>query len=547
MLSLIPTDVGRHIGDFKLKINVPDLEPLIQQVLDTLEVRQREVEDDEGRWHKLVVRPYKTLDNKIDGAVLTLSDIDALKRNEQELRESRDFAVSIIETVRNPLLVLDADLRVQRANRAFYERFQVIPAETEQQRIYALGNGQWNIPRLRELLEDILPRNTHFDNFDVEHDFPGIGRRTMLLNAHRVRLDGQTSALILLSIEDITEQVNATDAPRESQERIAAIVNTAAEGIITIGEDGAIDFINPAALRMFGYQADELLGQNIKVLMPPPFQAEHDGYLATYLRTGVKKIIGMPREVLGLRRDGTIFPIAISISELHDGVQKLFTGIIRDITERKRLEKEILEIAALEQQRIGQDLHDGTGQELTGLGFLAQDLAESLAATSPDAAAAARKIAEGLDRALKQVRQVAKGLIPVNVSAEGLMLALGDMADQVAERSKVSCRFVCSEPIQINDPQCATHLYHIAQEAVTNALKHSHAKHIAISLDSRDRGILLSIREDGRGLTAPTNASAGMGLKIMRYRASLIGATLIIEPVTPSGTLVTCLIGKEQT
>ena len=385
VLSLIPTDIGRHIGDFKLKINVPDLEPLIQQVLDTPEVQQREVEDEAGRWHKLIVRPYKTLDNRIDGAIITLSDIDELKRREQSLQKSRDYAVSVVETVREPLLILDAELRVLMANRAFYEMFRVKPADTEHHLIYSIGNGQWNIPRLRQLLEDILPNSSRFENFDVEHTFPELGKRSMLLNASRVLFDTTQPPHILLAIEDVTDRLKAVEKVRREQERMAAIVSTTVEGIVSIDEQGLINFANPSALKMFGYYADELIGQNVQILMPSPMREEHDSYLENYRRTGVKKLIGTPREVLGIRQDRTVFPISISISELREEGQRLFTGVIRDLSDRKTLEKEVLESVADEQRRIGQDLHDSTGQELTGLGFLAQELAESLEeqATNP--------------------------------------------------------------------------------------------------------------------------------------------------------------------
>ena len=124
------------------------------------------------------------------------------------------------------MLILDAELRVRRDNRALYETFQATPTEVEGQLIFTLGNGQWSIPRLRQLLEDILPRNTHFDDFDVEHTFPGFGRRSMLLNARRVRFDGTRPPHILLAIEDVTDRLKAIEALRESQERMAAIVNT---------------------------------------------------------------------------------------------------------------------------------------------------------------------------------------------------------------------------------------------------------------------------------------------------------------------------------
>ncbi len=159
-------------------------------------------------------------------------------------------------------------------------------------------------------------------------------------------------------------------------------------------------------------------------------------------------------------------------------------------------------------------------------------------------AATAWKIVDGLDRALKQVRQVSKGLIPVDISAEGLTVALGDLAENITSQSKVECHFY--GPVPIHDSQTATHLYRIAQEAITNALKHSRANHITVSLEAHDRGVTLSIRDDGIGLTDQARESNGMGLKIMHYRASLIGARFNVETADDGGTLVTCTIGKEH-
>ena len=134
--------------------------------------REREVQDKEGRWYSLRVRPYMTLDNKVDGAVLVLVDITDLKRTEREAKAARDYAEATIRTARDPLMVLRADLRVNTANEAFYKTFKTTPDQTEGRLIYDLGNRQWNIPRLRKLLEEILPRNSFFNDFEVTHDFP---------------------------------------------------------------------------------------------------------------------------------------------------------------------------------------------------------------------------------------------------------------------------------------------------------------------------------------------------------------------------------------
>src|SRR5262249_38038832 len=165
MLNLRPDDTGRHISDFKPKLNVSDLVPFIHEVLDKLSTAEREVTDEEGRWHSLSIRPYRTADNKIDGATLSLIDIDALKRKEEQIAAARDFARNIIEALPGPFLVLDGRLRVRFANRAFYELFQVAPEKTENQSIYSLGDGEWNIPAIRSFLDQVVPSKEPLRNY----------------------------------------------------------------------------------------------------------------------------------------------------------------------------------------------------------------------------------------------------------------------------------------------------------------------------------------------------------------------------------------------
>ena len=155
---------------------------------------------------------------------------------------------------------------------------------------------------------------------------------------------------------------------RDREARLRAIIDTAVDAIITIDERGLIQSTNPATEKMFGYTSTELIGRNVSTLMPSPYREEHDGYLMRYLQTGEKRIIGIGREVSGRRKDGTVFPVELAVSEMHaDGGR--FTGILHDTTRRKKLEREILEIAGLEQNRIGQDLHDNVGTGTDGTRF----------------------------------------------------------------------------------------------------------------------------------------------------------------------------------
>jgi two-component system CheB/CheR fusion protein len=206
VLNLIGSDVGRPLTQIQPNIDCPDLEERIKRVIDTVAVEETEVRDDRGRWYTMHIRAYKDADDRISGAVLALIDIDQLKKQGEELRRARDFAEAIVKTVREPLIVLDGDLRVERVNKAFLHTFKVRAEDTEGLCLKELGDGQWDIPELSRLLEDVLPRDAQLSDFLVEHDFPDIGGRKMLLNARRLEGSNEREAMILLAIEDITDR-----------------------------------------------------------------------------------------------------------------------------------------------------------------------------------------------------------------------------------------------------------------------------------------------------------------------------------------------------
>ena len=218
MFTLIPADLGRPIRDVTLGLPIPDLDTLLTDAIETRSVREREVQDGQGRWHLLRIRPYQTRESQIDGAVMMAVDIDTLKR-------AHEYAEAIVATVRAPLLVLDADLRVRTANRAFYDTFEVAPSETEGRPLFELGHGQWNIPALRRLLEEVLPHDHSVTDFEVEYTFEQIGRRVVRLNARRlIGIPGSSaSPSILLSLEDVTA---SRQLERASRERVAELAAT---------------------------------------------------------------------------------------------------------------------------------------------------------------------------------------------------------------------------------------------------------------------------------------------------------------------------------
>jgi len=219
--------------------------------------------------------------------------------------------------------------------------------------------------------------------------------------------------------------------------------------------------------------------------------------------------------------------------------------MVQDITEKRALQAQLLRTAMLEQRRIGQELHDVIGQELLGLGYLAQSLGSTLEKREPAAATEAERIVEGLERTLSKVRSLSKGLIPVEVTGKGLAAALRSLADQVNSLEEVHCSASCDQEVVVDNDAVATQLYRIAQESITNALKHSRAREIRISLEQEGSLLNLKILDDGVGVGSSAS-SPGVGRQIMVFRAEVIGGTLKVEQPAEGGTLVTCTLTAER-
>jgi two-component system CheB/CheR fusion protein len=204
LLNLLPSDVGRRLSDLRPNLDVQDLGQLAQETIDNVSSVDLEVHSREGRRYQMHVRPYKTWDGRIDGAVISFQDIDTILMKHR-LDLAHLFAQELIEHAREAILVLDGNLQVMSANLAFYRDFVVSSAETKSRAVYDLGNGQWNIPKLRELLENVLPNNVRVEDFEVRHNFPHLGERVMMLNARRIEPQAGEQ-LILLYIEDVTRK-----------------------------------------------------------------------------------------------------------------------------------------------------------------------------------------------------------------------------------------------------------------------------------------------------------------------------------------------------
>lgn len=335
LLSVVAGDVGRRITDFKLMVEVTDLERVLLSVIDTLSPMDEEVRDAEGRWYSMRVRPYRTAENRIDGVVIVFVEIDALKRSMAEIEEGRAFMEAILDSIRDPLVVLDEKLRVKMANGAFYETFRVTKEESENLYLCDLGNRQWNIHRLRELLEEIANKDVRFKGVEIEHEFQNIGRKVMLLHARRVVARPGRPLRILLAIEDVTELRNAMNA----RLRLASVVDSSHDAIITTSLEHTILSWNGAAEKIFGYEAQEILGKPNSILWPPDWQ-EEEKKIGQRIANGERV---PPYDTKRRRKDGSLVDVSVTISPLVETSGKIAgaSKIIRDISERKRAEEEI--------------------------------------------------------------------------------------------------------------------------------------------------------------------------------------------------------------
>ncbi|MEO7358704.1 MAG: PAS domain-containing protein, partial [Gemmatimonadaceae bacterium] len=289
IFNLVATDVGRAIRSIRHNLNLPTLETILADAVDTVRLHEAEVQDNDGCWYNLRARPYVTLDNKIDGVVLVLSDIDSVKRSERAVASERDYAEAILRTAPVPLLVLRADLRVDTANEAFYETFKVEPSVTEGCLIYEIGGGQWNIPKLRALLEEIIPRDNVFNGFEVTHEFVDIGARTMLLNARRLESEEHVPERILLSIEDISARKEAEEAARQNRELFLAVIEQAPVGVYTLDAELRVQHMNSRALPAFA-ELQPIIGRDfaniLHTLWPAPVAKELLAIFRHTLQTG---------------------------------------------------------------------------------------------------------------------------------------------------------------------------------------------------------------------------------------------------------------------
>jgi len=542
-------DLGRSIGDLTGVVEGLDLRDAIQGVMAELSPMTCPVKGGDGRWYQLTVRPYLTTDRRIDGAVLTLFDVDDARRSQRILEAARDYAQSIVDTVRAALVVLDTDLRIRSANRAFYGMTRSIPEATSGRSLRDLGGLDWNTEALRRRLES-LGEGEELDGFPVERETSGTGVRSFVINARRI--EGRSE--ILLAIEDVTEKKRAEGAAARIQRGFQQMLSGAADAILMTDEAGTIVFGNAAAAAMYGYETDALVGLSVYALTPPRLRDHHARFRAALIAPDGEFPAGGAQEVVGLRRDGTEFPIEVVLRLLHHDAGPFVVDFVRDITGRKEAEKtlhdyqrklqEVAFDAALteerERRRIAADLHDRIGQSLA----LAQIKLTGARDAVPGAArAAVEQAVELVAQSIADTRTLTFELSPPILYDLGLVPALAWLIEDIEKRYGVHVALKDDAVDKPLDDAAASLLFRAVRELLLNVFKHAKTHEATVALRRTGDWFSIEVADHGVGFNpadvAHRAGPGGFGLFSVREQMTRLGGAVDVESSAESGTRVT--------
>jgi len=559
--NLVASDVGRAIGAVRHNLDFPELDSVVAGVIAQAREFEREVKDRDGRWYSLRVRPYLTGENQVDGAVLVLFDIDQLKRTERLIVEEHEHAESIIRTVPNPLVILTADLHLQSANEAFYRTFKISPGESKGRSFFQLDHGSWNLPQLRRLLEDIIPKNSSFNDFEVTHHFKKIGHRSLLLNARCLIKSGGKPNEILIGLQDVTERLRFQNDLRRSERRYRRLFEAAQDGILILDPiTRKITDANPFIVKLLGYSRKQLIKKELwQIGLLKDEQANQKAF-RELKEKGFIRYEDLPLKSKSGRHHEVEF-----VSNLYDEAgEKVIQCNMRDITARKRMEVSLSEakkqlerhaerlqqlvakrtakltasnklledsvnfikkgrqeyhtlliesqgmqkklrdlthqiIGAQENERkaISRELHDEVVQSLVGINVELSALSGH-PAVKP---ALLEKIVHTqrlVENTVHAVYRFARELRPAVLDDLGLIPALHAYSKNLAERNKIKIHLTAFRGIESLGSAKRTTLFRVAQEALTNVTRHAQASMARVDITQIPGAVRMEVSDNGK-------------------------------------------------
>ena len=522
------------------------------------------------RFMRVAYRPEKDDHDNVVGWVAAISDITDRKQAEAELRDAHDRLEERVRERTQELQKLNSTLAAEvlahKADALARDQLAVIVESSSDailsrnfeniltswnkgaERLFgyaaveALGRSIHLIvpPERQEELRQAdqrLRRGEIIEPFETVRLRKDGARLDVWLSLSPIKDSNGQITGISANERDIGDRKRAETALRETEARLRAIMDNSPTMIFLKDLQGRYLHVNRRFTEAFNLPAEKVVGKTDQELFPARQAGEFRAHDLKTLEAGSPMVFNeMARYEDGVH---TSIVSKFPLFDLNGNIYAL-GGIVTDVTERKRLEEEIVRISEHEQQRIARDLHDGLGQQLAGTWFLSDTLRKSLAARSSPEVGDATKVSQLLQTAVGQIRNLARGLSPVPPEPNGLMAALQLLAAQCSELFAVDCRFSCPQPEPVEDPKVATHLYRIAQEAINNAVRHGKATKVEIELFARNGGSVLRIVDNGIGFKRTTKPAKGMGLRTMNYRADLVGADFAVNKRHGKGTEVIC-------
>ena len=462
----------------------------------------------------------------------TIDELEGEVRNrietEKALAEANDLLEKMFSSMELMVVYMNRDFNYIRVNRAFAEA-------DGRDADFFVGKNQFEVypdkkteAIFRNVVKTGKPASVYEKPF-VHPDHPEWGVMYWDWSVQPVMdVDGKVSGLVFC-LNNVTDRFKARQEVENERRRLFAVLNMLPGYVYLVGADYSVRYTNHTFLELFGKPGNEPCYKRVR------------GFDRPCPSCPIQRIIASqsPATWEWSSDEGQCFKTyAYPFTDVDGSQLVLKLGV--DITERKLLEKEVLEAGVKERRRIGQDLHDSLGQMLTGIAFLNKVLHGKLARQSLPEADAAEEIAKQISASIVLTRSLSRGLFPVKLEEEGLMEALREYATDTEELFGISCNFKCDRNIMISNNVTAIHLYHIAQEAVNNGIRHGKARSILISLEADDETILLTVKDDGEGLPAKFDRHKGMGMRIMEYRAEMIGGTFDARSSLDGGTIVRC-------
>lgn len=490
------------------------------------------------RWTRGRAFPIRDAAGRTQRIVGVHEDTTRRKQRDEAFQRSQENYRNLAESSPDAIFIFDRELKINYANRSAAGWLGKFPAELVGRACADFFSPESALEyeaSLRLVLDSGKPLNR-----ERKTALPGVEK---IVETRLLALRDQAGAVIsVMAISrDITEQRQAEQLLQRRERWSRELIDCMRDGFFRVDFQGKIREVNEAYCRMSGYSREELLTMDIsQISLTDLTQEQVLQRIMKAVRSGSERF-----ETRHRRKDGTAIHVETVITYLEMEGEHIL-ALMRDITDRKQMEQEVLKISAHERQRIGYDLHDGLGQHLAGVAFKTKVLEENLLAVNSPESAAAREIVGLVNQAIAQTRGLARSLAPVEVEMNGLIAALQNLATETRCTFPAECRFHSALQDAQFDSQTSTMLYRIAQEAIHNALKHGGAEVIEMELSTAADGrTFLAVRDDGKGFSLEACLTKGMGMRIMRYRANSLGGELQIRSEPGKGTEIQCLLRME--